>query len=474
LILQLLATISVGIGATVIAQETQHAYYTEDPSEVTEEVITLPTDKGELDVFNDIMQVQAEVLQVKPKVLLVQPKVLLVKPKVLLVKTEALPEPFQFQDGKIPSSSDAIVDDDFSLPTPNRVIDPFSDDIQMDFDGVLAPLPVEDLPPMDGDQQSFPSTRLARGKSTKLYASAPSMVGDFFGGGFLLSSGQTVPIAGGDRRFKVAENVSPIPRDRILFNYNHFHNSLTDINGASRDLDRFTFGFEKTMLHGKASIETRLPLAVGLDSRQSVGGTDTRSTELGNLAFAFKANVISRCNWMVSAGTSLTVPTGDDYVQFNGAAPELEIQNDAVHLAPFVGFLAQPNRCCFAQGFIQADFDLGGNDVFSGTNGFEGVLQDQNLLFIDASIGRWLHRSPCNTCSVAAMAELHYTATLNDTDAVAGVSNPFNRMDILNATAALDFQVGKTSLRVGGAAPLRSDEEQLFDSEIILQLNRYF
>jgi hypothetical protein len=110
-----------------------------------------------------------------------------------------------------------------------------------------------------------------------MYASAPSMVGDFLGGGFLLTSGQTVPIARGDRRFKVAENVSPIPRDRILFNYNHFHNSLTDINGASRDLDRFTFGFEKTFLHGRASIETRLPLAVGLISPQRQQGTPRKT-----------------------------------------------------------------------------------------------------------------------------------------------------------------------------------------------------
>jgi hypothetical protein len=196
---------SVGFCTTVIAQETRHAYYTEDPLEVREEVITLP-DKEDLDAFNDILQVQA----------LMQAQVLQVQAKVLKVETEAMPALFQSPDGLLPSSSDAIVDDDFSLPPPKRVADPFSDDFEIDFDDVFAPLPIEDLPkPMDGDQQSFPATRLARGKVTKLYASAPSMVGDFFGGGFLLSSGQTVPIAGGDRRFKVAENVSPIPRDRI-------------------------------------------------------------------------------------------------------------------------------------------------------------------------------------------------------------------------------------------------------------------
>jgi hypothetical protein len=135
------------------------------------------------------------------------------------------------------------------------------------------------------------------------------------------------------------------------------------------------------------------------------------------------------------------------------------------------------NRSWFAQGFIQADFDLNGNDVYTDFNGYEGVLQDQNLLYVDASIGHWFIRN-CDPCAhlsgVAAIAELHYTTTMQDTDSVAGVSNGFNRMDILNATGALNFQFRQTSLRIGVAAPLRGNEENLFDTEILVQLNRNF
>ena len=116
------------------------------------------------------------------------------------------------------------------------------------------------------------------------------------------------------------------------------------------------------------------------------------------------------------------------------------------------------------------------NDVYD-YSGFQGVIQDQNLLFIDASLGHWICRN-CNPCArlngVAAIAELHYTTTMNDTDSVGSVTNPFNRLDILNASGALNFQLGHTALRVGAAAPLTNSEEKLFDAEVIFQLNRNY
>ena len=252
---------------------------------------------------------------------------------------------------------------------------------------------------------------------------------------------------------------------------------LPDLNDVNRSLDRFTFGFEKTVLCGNASIELRLPFASGLNSRQTFGAADTQATELGNLGLAFKMNLLSGCDWILSGGTGITIPTGDDFEAYTANALDLRVKNDAVHLSPFIGYLHQPNQNWFFQSFIQADFDLSGTDVFTGTGGFEGVIQDQNLLFIDASLGRWIHRN-CNPCKrysgVAAIAELHYTTTMNDTDTVSAITNPYNRMDILNASGALNFLFRKTSLRVGGAAPLRDDEERLFDAEIIFQLNRRY
>ena len=310
------------------------------------------------------------------------------------------------------------------------------------------------------------------------------MVGDFFGGSFngfstesMNTEGSVVTIAGGANRFKVAENVSPIPRDRVFFNYNHFHNAIRDFNGPNQSLDRFTFGLEKTMFDRLASVELRLPIASGLDSRQDIDSPVAGGTMLGNLGLAMKVNLLSGTDWIISGGSTLTIPTGDDYELRFGNEEGLHVSNDAVHLAPFLGWLTLVGEDNFIQGFVQADFDLNGNDVRTSYRGYEGVFQDQNLLFLDVAVGRWIHRNrDRRAClaGVAAIFELHYTSTMNDTDSVGGLSNHFNRIDVLNATGALHGQFGMTTLRVGGAAPLRSDEERLFDAEMIVQLNRWF
>ncbi len=318
------------------------------------------------------------------------------------------------------------------------------------------------------------------GATRESYSQAPAMIGDFFGGSFLFESvaGQTISLAGGDRRFKISENVSPMPQDRVYVNYNHFENALNDYLGRPISLDRVAIGMEKTFLDGIASIDTRLPIAHGLNSTQDYASTNTDGTELGNLSFALKAILLSGSRGVLSFGTTLTLPTGDDYVEnFAGSSPFLVVENDAVHMAPFVGWLVRPNDQWFAQGFVQTDFDLNGNDVRTAFSGFEGVLQDQNLLFVDASVGKWLLKSKqrnARLSGLAAISELHYTMTMNDSDRVAGIGNPFENVDVLNMTNALHFQLQKTALRIGAGVPLRNDEERLFDAEIIAQMTRAF
>jgi len=368
----------------------------------------------------------------------------------------------------------------------------------------VAPSPAPLTAPIDTPnivgQLAPPTAGLGLGLGASLgttlgsYSAAPAMVGDFFGGSFQFveavgmvggsgqNSGggeqaQTISIAGGDRRFKIAENVSPIPRDRLFFNYNHFENALNDYLGRPVSLDRYTFGLEKTFFDELTSIELRLPIAHGLNSTQDFASPDTRGLELSNLSIALKAVLLSGERWLISGGTTLTFPTGDGYAEAFDGEKNFFIDNDAVHLAPFVGWLIVPTEKWFAQGFFQTDFDLNGNQVRSEFLGSQGILQDQNLLFVDASVGHWLmRRNPrANALSgIAAITELHYTMTMNEPDSVAGVTNPFNHVDVLNLTAALHFQFRATSVRLGAAAPLREDEERLYDAEIIVQCSRNF
>ena len=445
-----------------VAQETRLAYYTADPDQETANVRTVA---NESDTFaGDVRD---------------------------WVRISALPDGFG-ADAAIPSSSDLPApvrraEDIFELGPPLEAT--IADEIVRipPTAPIASPVRLEDraaglLPTPHAAKRS---SRAALGAVAASFSATPAMIGDFFGGSFVngfLEESQTtggfpVTLAGGANRFKVAENVSPIPRDRVFFNYNHFHNAIRNLNGPNQSLDRFTFGVEKTFLDRLASVELRLPLAAGLDSHQDIDNPDARGTELGNLGLAVKFNLLSGEDWIIAAGSSLTVPTGDDYELLYGNARVLSVSNDAVHFAPFLGWLTLVGKKSFLQGFVQFDFDLNGNDVHTDYGGYEGVFQDQNLLFVDIAAGHWLHRSHdprAYLAGVAAIAELHYTSTLNDSDWVGGLTNPFNRMDVLNATGALHIQSGLTSLRIGGAAPLRSDEERLFDAEVILQLNRLF
>ncbi len=313
----------------------------------------------------------------------------------------------------------------------------------------------------------------------------PSMLGDFFGGSSLVLGGgggftgpQTIAVAGGDRRFKIPENVSPIPQDRVFFTYNHFSNAVTDATGVSSDVDRILFGFEKTFLNGNASFEFRLPFSSALDATQRAA-SGGESVEFGNLALTLKANMLSTSTCVISAGTALTLPTGSDYELINaGGTRDLLVENESFQLAPFVGFAQQLNRDWFTQGFIQANFDLNGFGVLDST-GARSTIQDQNLLFLSSSLGRWLYRQ--DTASgrihkgVAAITELHYTTGMNDPDSILNAAGALSGVDFnaLNLSSALHFQHGPTAVRLGGAAPLRTDDK-LFDAEFFIQINRAF
>lgn len=338
----------------------------------------------------------------------------------------------------------------------------------------------------------------------------PYMIGDFFGGGATVlfqESGPTgtplsatLPLAAGDRRLKVTENNSPLPADRVFMNYQHFANALDAGNTNTRGLDRYVFGIEKAFGDGHWSVELRLPFAAGLDSTQMTNTPLlTEGAEFGNLAFIFKGLLWRSQTWSAGAGLALTLPTAGD-VRISGPS-SLVVENEAVHLLPFVGLQYTPNERFWMLTFVHADFDANGNPVtFTGaeygypyTPGIaRGVLQDQNLLHLDASWGYWLYRDPAGDrllSGLAPMLELHYSTTMqpgdfvmsNRLDGTRDAAGAFTtlpngqgfagrRQDTLNLTGALRFQIGRRStLTVAGVAPLLTGDDKPFDAEFITQ-----
>ncbi|WP_145054948.1 hypothetical protein [Lignipirellula cremea] len=346
------------------------------------------------------------------------------------------------------------------------------------------PAPVADTGNFDASASvdNFVRQSGVAGESQSL---TPNMVGDMAQANNRLISSYGGSGAGGVgsfyRRVKIADNNSPLVRHRAYVNYNHFHNAFIDTLGNDYNADRYTVGIERPFFDGNRSIEVRLPLISAIDNNQVAGQVAGNDQQLGNITLAYKQYLHRTSNSALSVGLGLVIPNAPDETLVAQATQAIRIKNEAWHLQPFIGYTEQVTDNIFVTAFAQIDFDLNGNDVeFTDAVG-EGRLQDQNQLMLDVQVGSWLYRNPCaRVTGVAALLELHYNTAIQDSDIVLddadtfGYGNIDNRYDVLNLTAALHFQLGACSnLRVGAVMPLRQ-EDRNFDTELMVQFNRYF
>jgi len=382
-----------------------------------------------------------------------------------------------------PTPSDAPPTDDEGniLPTPDTADDGLADEAR----------PAPDMGPV----ASLPS---GLGAIPSSMSASPGMIGDFFVGGSQYGKGTLIPgamvaVASGDRIMKVSDNNSPIPQNRVFFNYNLFSNAAQDVNLNVRDVNRFTFGAERTFLDDLCSLEFRVPFTAGVDATQ-IQGINTDGAEFGNLSLTFKALFFERCNWAASGGLAMIFPTADDAELF-GSDTDIQstFTNDSFFLQPFLGVNYRSRDPLFFQFFTAANFDTSGSQLTidgGGTffPGFSpGPLTDrvftQSLLFVDFSAGYWIYRPRCKCrgiTGIAPMVELHYTTTMDEID-LPGFQMGANvfardlRSDQLNLTCGLLVKLGcRTALRVAGVAPLREGRDRTFDSEVSAQLVRNY
>jgi hypothetical protein len=268
-----------------------------------------------------------------------------------------------------------------------------------------------------------------------------------------------VPVAGHDGSgFKIADGATPIPTDRVFFTWNGFDDlrsrsgsfagsssssstppvytdfftsssSSTQVTTAPvklnpmGDLNREIFGFEKTFLDGKASIEMRIPIYEG----NGDFGSDFNGTHFGDATAILKyALLLDPEGLTFSAGLATTLPTGQavdtDTGSFHGTL-----------FQPFVGYLYK-----FGDAYVQ-----GFSSIVVST-----ATQDPTLLFNDIGIGyRFYNGRPGDFVrSIDSVLEAHLTTPLDHR----GENAEIIVTDVFSATAGLHFGVGQRSFLTFG------------------------
>ncbi len=294
-------------------------------------------------------------------------------------------------------------------------------------------------------------------------------------------------VGGAVGRLKIAENTSPMPRDRVFFNYSYFQNVPLTQNGIN--INRFTPGFEKTIQDGTASIEVRTPFATTLSSNVSATGvSDGEQLEFGDISLTYKSLFYRDDTLAISGGMQVGLPTADPVnINLSNGTTIVKIKNQTVHLMPFMGILFTPDDRLFAQGFLQFDVAANGNDVLANLDLTKlqrvGAVQDSTYAYLDMSVGYWAYLAEdqeSTLSGVAPMFELHFNQSLQSGDVVRAGSNfqlgTFgSNFSVLNAVVGTNFQFGpSTALTVGYSVPIGGGRDQQFDGEFRLFFNRRF
>jgi hypothetical protein len=299
----------------------------------------------------------------------------------------------------------------------------------------------------------------------------------------------------GLRTLKLAENNSPIPRDRFFFTYNYFNNVILD-GGGRINVNRYIAGAEKTLFDGMASLELRIPFSSTINSDQYTDERNFTDTEFGNVTLIYKHVLAETERTILAGGMGLVFPTADDARLFDVDGVQLvHLNNDMVRLQPYLGLAHKFNDRLFFQSFVQLDVMPRGNRIYGAVEPVPaqplpllGRLDDQPLLFADGSINWWLYRdeSPFRKglTGIVPSLELHYTSSLNNADSIR-VSQPtafgtdaidirsmINRFDYLNLTFGTHFVFGRgATITPGLVIPLRKGYDKEFDGEFVLDVN---
>ncbi|MEM9364858.1 MAG: hypothetical protein AAGD07_02605 [Planctomycetota bacterium] len=286
------------------------------------------------------------------------------------------------------------------------------------------------------------------------------------------------------RRVKISENFSPEVRSRVFFNYSFFN----DAYGGLGDVSRYIFGAEHILVDELFSIEGRVPLAGTYASRQNLDQREDRDPELGNISLIGKLILLRDRNCLWSAGLGVGLPTADDTEITAQGVDYIQIRNRTVLVQPFTAALVRRGKTTL-QSFLQLDIPAGADPVLVNSNLSDpvtgnlveiGEFQDSTFLHWDVSLHRIFYENEqtCGLRTAIANAELHYSASLEESDLVQTGNFTYTNLQpdfrIVNATFGSHLIFGKQSDIVVTPAisiPLRDGFDAQFDYEALVQVN---
>ncbi|MEM6365327.1 MAG: hypothetical protein AAF745_12945, partial [Planctomycetota bacterium] len=240
----------------------------------------------------------------------------------------------------------------------------------------------DDFPTASAFAAGATASTVAASSANSGQLNAPNMLGDFFGAGFggfaIIGYPPLSNPAISNRRFKYTENISPLPQDRVFFSYNYFDDAGGFDTVNSVDLSRYHFGGEKTFADEMFSVEFRIMVNDGYDATQTdaANGPQEGAT-FGNLMIGLKSLLYQTDRLQIGGGLLMALPTAED-TEIEG---EVTIENDAVYIGPYLGFLAQDDSPFFLQGVLQTEFVTVGDRVVNNDGSLAGRFNEQNFLY---------------------------------------------------------------------------------------------
>jgi hypothetical protein len=284
------------------------------------------------------------------------------------------------------------------------------------------------------------------------------------------------------RGFKMADNMSPMPQDRVFSTFNYFNNMNYAVNGriqapfSNIQVYRYQLGLEKTFFDGNASIGLRDGLNT-LSANSPIRGLGGTSTAMGDLAVYSKfvlwqrwddANASAsgpagsfpasrgRNGGLISAGLAVDIPTGPG--AFAGAPASKSFRD--VQLQPFLGYFWSRNDF-YLLGFEEINVPLDSNDV--------------TMLFTDVGMGYFYYHSPDPSSLLSAAAatfEVHVNDPLNHRHPFS-IRDLVGMSDVVDLTYGTNFLLGQRSLfSLAMVTPITGPRP--FNFEVLALFNVYF